>query len=473
MLEAMSGPLDQSPPPVDPEQALRPTLKNQVLVVLGILALAAGSFYLALVVLSRVDHIFFPGNEIGIDLPGIDNGGDSLGGRRINILVLGLDRRPSEGNVPARTDTMFVLTIDPQAGSARSLAMPRDLWVEIPTPGGARVDCSALPESPQCERINAAYVFGETRDYPGGGVGTAKKTVENLLEIKIDHYVIIDFEAFKKVIDQIGGIDVDVPEPGVNDPEYSDTERPGDYFPCVFPAGFYHMDGKQALCYARVRRNSDDRDRIIRQQNIILSVVDKASRLNILSNPKAMLDLWKQYKSTIQTDISDFQAPGFAALATKIDLNKMAPMSLGPATTPYTTRSGAQVLKYSKDGVRQIVASFLSDARLDEEAAFVEVQNGTGRDGDAQRAVDLFTSLGIAKNKLHPTNADAPYQKTQIITFTGKTYTAKKLAGWLGLSEDDIRPAGDLDASLRSSEADIVVIIGSDVNLENAATQPR
>jgi LCP family protein required for cell wall assembly len=470
----MSGPFDQSPPPVDPEQALGPTTRNQVLVVLGILGLAAGSFYLALVVLSRVDHIFFPGNEIGFNAPFIDNPSDSLGGRRINILVLGIDRRPGEADLPARTDTMFVVTVDPQTGAARGLAMPRDLWVEIPaSAGGSRIDCTALPETPGCERINSAYVFGEVNKYSGGGVGTVKRTVENLLEIKIDHHVIIDFEAFKGVIDGLGGIEVDVPEPGVNDPDYSDTEQLRDYFPCVFPAGHYHMDGKQALCYARVRRNSSDLDRILRQQNIILSAVDKASQLNILSNPKTMLDLWKQYKNTIETDISDFQAPGFAALGNKIDLNKMGFMSLGLATRPHTTKSGAQVLLPSRDGVRQLVAQFLSDVRLDEEAAFVEVQNGNGRDGEAQRAVELFTSLGIAKSKLYPTTAGAMYRETEIIHFTGKTYTARRLAGWLGLSEDDIRPAGELEFGLRTTDADILVIVGSDVNLDNAATQPR
>jgi hypothetical protein len=87
-------------------------------------------------------------------------------------------------------------------------------------------------------------------------------------------------------------------------------------------------------------------------------------------------------------------------------------------------------------------------------------------------AVDLFTGLGIAKNKLHPTNAADPCQKTEIIDFTGKTYTAKRLAGWLGFSEADIRPANDLDASLRRTEAYIVVIIGADTKLENEATHP-
>src|SRR5690606_8299864 len=135
----------------------RPSLRNQLLMVFGILALAAGAFYTALVVVTQVDHIFFPDSEIrfaglpGLDaLPGVDAEGTSgevsggkdgkgnQGGRRLNVLVLGLDKRSRDGDVASRTDTMFVHTIDPVSDTARGLAMPRDLWVEIPvddTPG--------------------------------------------------------------------------------------------------------------------------------------------------------------------------------------------------------------------------------------------------------------------------------------------------------------------------------------------------
>jgi LCP family protein required for cell wall assembly len=222
----MSGRFAQSPPPLELAPGLGPSLKDHILAVLGILGMAAGSFYLALAVLSRVDHILLPGNEVRLDLPGIE--GDGSGGHRINILVMGLDRRGSDGNAPSRTDTMFVLTVDPQTQTSRALAMPRDLQVEISATGGGNIDCAVSAESPQCDRINTAYVFGELNDYAGGGIGTARRTVENVLGIKVDYHLIIDFEAFKGVIDSLGGIDVDVPEPGVNDPDYSDTELPGD-----------------------------------------------------------------------------------------------------------------------------------------------------------------------------------------------------------------------------------------------------
>jgi LytR cell envelope-related transcriptional attenuator len=200
-------------------------------------------------------------------------------------------------------------------------------------------------------------------------------------------------------------------------------------------------------------------------------VVDKASWFNLITNPKTMFDLRKQYKKTIETDISDLQTPGFALLAGELDLDKMTFQSLATATTPYTRkRDGAQVLLASSEDVQQIVASFLADVRLDEEAAFVEVQNGNGRQGDAQRAVDLLTGLGIPKNQLQPSNAADSYQRTQIIDFTGKSYTAKKVAGRLGLSGDRVRRASDQDVNLRTSEADIV-ILGSDVDLAKAAAR--
>jgi anionic cell wall polymer biosynthesis LytR-Cps2A-Psr (LCP) family protein len=77
----------------------------------------------------------------------------------MNSLVMGLDRRPREGNAPTRTDTMFVMTIDPGSKTTRGLAMPRDLYVDIPTKSGGSFK----------ERINTAYVYGETSGYPGGG----------------------------------------------------------------------------------------------------------------------------------------------------------------------------------------------------------------------------------------------------------------------------------------------------------------
>ena len=411
---------------------------------------------------TRVDEIFFPGNGIRLTtglgkLPGVDSGtSDSVGGSRINVLVLGLDRRPREGKAPARTDTMFVLTIDPRNKTAGILGIPRDLWVEIPTKDG---------DGYLHERVNAAYVLGEVNDYDGGGSALAMATVEHLLGIKINHYVVIDFQGFKEVIDALGGVDVDVPT-YLRDDLYSDTELPGDYLPEEFEPGIQHMDGTRALAYARIRRGTSDLDRIQRQQRVIFAVMDQALSRNVLTNP---LDLWKQYKGAIDTDVNDFQIPGLAKLAADIPPERIIALSLGPATVPYTTPEGAAVLMAAPEGIEQVVEALFSDQQILQEGAMVEVQNGTGEPGLASGVVDYLVNLGLPRSSLVTSNAPEQdlAQPSTILDYTGKRYTAERLAEWLGLPNDRIRSAGPKDVSLRtSSEADIVLVVGVDIQLD-------
>jgi LCP family protein required for cell wall assembly len=433
--------------------------------ILGIVALAAGAFYTALVVATQIDHVFFPGKEIRLGktlstLPGIESGSAATSedptGRRINVLVMGLDRRPTDGDAPSRSDTMFVMSIDPVTKTARGLAMPRDLWVDIPLGKGQVVQ----------DRINTAYAYG--------GVDAVKATVEKLLGINVDYYVMIDFEGFKQIINLLGGVDVHVPDGlGVDDPYYSETERLGDYYPCVFPPGDYHMDGSQALCYSRVRRNSDDRERIIRQQTVIYAVIDKAAQLDMLSSAKNIVNLWKRYKDTVKTDISDLQIAGFADLAVHVDRDNIAIQSLGAVTTPYTIpQTGAQVLLPSQEGIKEMVQAFLSDGKLQAEAATVEVLDGTGVDGQAGKALDLFASLGIPQSSLTVEKASSPTSTTQVINFSGKDYTASRLAGALNLPASSVRPGTAADESLRTNNADIVVVLGADAKLDTALSAP-
>ena len=428
----------------------------------GILALAGGAFYTALVFTTQASPIFFPGSslDIGISAPGIkDPETVDSSGRRWTFLVMGVDRRPYEGNAPSRTDTMFVLTVDPQTRSARALAIPRDLWVDVYGPDGVFQ-----------QRINSAYELGELIE-EGKGIETVVTTVENLLGIDIDHHMIIDFDGFKEIIGLLGGVEVEVPEGlGVYDPTYSETELLGDFYPCIFDPGIYQMNASQALCYARVRNNSDDRERILRQQVVLDAVVNKAAQLNILESPGTMLELWRRYRETVETDVNDLQAPGFAGLAASIDRSAISYLSLGGVTTAWTTPEGAQVLLASPEGIALLVDAFTSDNQLEQEAAIIEVQNGSGFTGAEQQAVDLFTSFGVAPELILPLQAPLPINETQIVDFTGKAYTAQRIAGWLDLPAGRIRAATPEDIGLRDQAgSDIVVMLGADANLETAA----
>jgi LCP family protein required for cell wall assembly len=449
------------------------------MLVFGIVTLALGAFYAALVVATQIDQIFFPDSQIHLGgplakIPGVDSGdsqpSENGPGGRINVLVMGLDRRPNEGSDPTRTDTMFVMTIDPSSHTARGLAMPRDLYVNIPTKSG---------NSTFKDRINTVYEVGELQKYNGGGSALAKQVVGKLLGVKINYYVVIDFSGFKRVIDLLGGIDVDVPAPGVNDPYYSETEKPGDYYPCIFKPGTVHMNSSQALCYARSRNYSPggDLDRILRQQRIVYAVMKKTTDLHVLADPGNVLGLWKRYRDTVVTDVNDLQIPGFAKMAAGIDPDQLAFLSIGPATQPFTTSEGAAVLLPSDAGIKQIVEAWLSDNKLSQENASVLVQNTTSDPNLGTKSVDFLNSLGIITANLKTANVpDVSQAQTVVIDYTGKSYTADRIAAWLGLPKERVRRAAAGDP--RVGQADIVVLLGPDAKLESAVApiatpQPR
>src|SRR3970040_618616 len=127
---------DQEPPQTRKGHRFNP------LIIIGVSVFAVAAFYVLLIVATMADDIFFPGNEfkIGINIPGVDSGKDpeSVGiNERINILFLGLDRRLGGTNhTAARTDSVFVLTIDPYSKTAGVFSVPRDLLVEIPDGAG-------------------------------------------------------------------------------------------------------------------------------------------------------------------------------------------------------------------------------------------------------------------------------------------------------------------------------------------------
>ncbi len=120
------------------------------------------------------------------------------GGGRVTILLVGLDFRDwSDQKDYARSDTMILLTMDPTTRTAGILSIPRDMWVAIP--------------GFQHGKINTAYYLGEAYKLPGGGPGLATKTVEQFLGVPINYFAQIDFGAFVRFIDEIGGVTVDVP----------------------------------------------------------------------------------------------------------------------------------------------------------------------------------------------------------------------------------------------------------------------
>ena len=172
----------------------------------------------------------------------------------LNVLVLGVDRRPSgaEGST-SHSDTMMLVRVSPQTGRINLLSVPRDLLVEI-KPGVE-------------DRINTAYLYGGTK--------RATAVMENLTGIAIDRHAVVDFGGFEDAIDALGGVTLEVEQPiriGL------DGRR------VYIPPGKRELDGLEALAYARYRGTAcGDLDRIRRQQRLVGALRERALGWNAIT----------------------------------------------------------------------------------------------------------------------------------------------------------------------------------------------
>ncbi len=188
------------------------------------------------------------------------------------ILIMGVDTREDD---VGRSDTMMVAAVDPKKKQASLLSVPRDTRVHI--------------EGYGYEKINAAFMLG--------GRKLAQSTVEDFLGTPIDHYVMINNRAFKKVIDAIGGIDIDVEmRMDYEDPWDDDGGLVIDLYP-----GYQHLNGKQAIGYVRYRDEEGDIGRIARQQKFVKAVMEKVTSPGIITD---LPEIASVVYENIETDMS-------------------------------------------------------------------------------------------------------------------------------------------------------------------------
>ncbi|MCB8967104.1 MAG: LCP family protein [Ardenticatenaceae bacterium] len=246
---------------------------------------------------------------------------------RINILAMGIDRRPGEPFV-SRTDSIMVVSVDPTTEKISILSIPRDLYVVIPGYGR--------------DRINTAFVYGSTGNNPAGGASLSMQTVEYNLGITIDHYVLVDFSAVINGVDALGGIDVYVPY-DINDPTFPDMNY--GYDPLYIPAGQHLFDGTTALKYARTRHSDNDFFRAQRQQQVVLAVRDKALSLGISGLLTRAPILYQQLEQGIRTDLTLEEMVRIATTISEIPGENIRNEVLDyDYVSSYTTERGASVL---------------------------------------------------------------------------------------------------------------------------------
>jgi LCP family protein required for cell wall assembly len=368
-------------------------------------------------------------------------------GERINVLLLGIDRREGEQG-PWRTDTMIVATLDPKTKTAAMLSIPRDLYVPIPAPGVGQ------------NRINTANFYGETTKYPGGGPALAKKTVEYNFAIPIHYYVLLDFNGFRKIIDALGGVDINVPE-AIDDPEYP-TEDYG-IMHLQIPAGLQHMNGDLALKYARSRKSTSDFDRSKRQMQVILAARDKALKVNALAQAPQLL---AQLRNSIETDMTPDQILALAPIVAQVRADNIKTRSIDASMTyEITLNTGADVLWPDREKIGTLIqemfmtppaANAVALSPLQADAARITILNGTNKDGLAAMAARYLKNNGF--NVVQIGNAEKrDYDRTVIVDLGNKNATVGWLLNHMNVDQSNVR-----ENPTATRDSDIRIILGLD-----------
>jgi LCP family protein required for cell wall assembly len=369
---------------------------------------------------------------------------------RVTILVMGLDYRDwSAGEGPSRTDTMMLLTMDPLDNTAGMLSIPRDLWVSIPGFNNGR--------------INTAYFLGEAYQVPGGGPGLAVKTVEQLLGITINYYAQVDFGAFIRFVDEIGGAKIDVParirvDPIDGNPKYLEPGR-------------QTLTGELALAYARARNTEGgDLDRALRQQQVVFAIRDRLLKPESLSDLIAKTPtLYAEISGGVKTNMNLDEVVKLAILAQKVPDENIKRGAISASEVIFAqSPDGQSILVPLPEKIRQLRDQiFLAstgtlgpllpgtpEEKMAAEAAKIVLLNGSLVEGLAQNTQTLLQSKGA--NVVEISNGEFT-QYTRIVDYTGNPHTVKYLSDLLGVIPGYYEIQFDPD-----SPVDVLVTLGVD-----------
>lgn len=424
----------------------RLTFKQGALIAVAVLAMV-GIFY-GVSTFGTLSKIIVKNTGRGAPLlrgGGIQGEGDG----RINVLILGMGGPGHPGGLLA--DTIMVLSVDPVNHKAAFLTVPRDLAVDYPKPltGGGK--------------INNVHAFGEERkrQAPGGGPALMKQMVSEVLDLPIHYFVRVDFKAFEKLVDTVGGVTVNV-EKALSDPLYP-APNMIDYEPFSIAAGTQNLAGKVALKYARSRETTSDFDRSRRQVQLLLALKEKVLRLNILANPRKLSEIATTLGDHLRTDFSIKEFERFFEIATAITEKPIVKVLDLSESGPLVSRAGENgaYLLYPKSGdfteVQRTAHEIFSDPYLALEQARVEIRNSSGSDELATEVERLLRSYGYQIARVSHTKDVV--DKTQIYDFSKGTkgFTVDFLKKRLSASV--VQPDTTFK---RATNADLVLILGSD-----------
>ena len=314
--------------------------------------------------------------------------------RALNYLVVGSDSR--EGLTRAQTrklkvgttavaaggrsDTMFLIHISKSRDSAFIISLPRDTLVQVPA-HISQDGTTDIPERPG--KLNASFAFG--------GAPLLIQTIEKMTNLKIDHYVEINFAGFTGVVDALGGVEVCSKVP-INDPKSH----------LILSAGTHTLDGLEALKYVRTRDfdGRGDIGRMERQQQFISAVLRKATSTGVLLNP---IKLANFYNATISTVKMDEGLDKNDLLTLAKQMRNLSSGNIRTLTVPIANPNGRHPEVGSVVIWDEVLAADLWTRVRDDEALVDKVKKKKAATAtEKAEAVDKFKSKTAAENPCAP-----------------------------------------------------------------------
>ena len=292
------------------------------------------------------------------------------GDGRINILLLGSD-------VNNLTDTIITASVDPINKKLALISLPRDLRVKTGNNAFGK--------------INSVYSGAERRE-EGSGPQAIKSKVEEILGVPVHYFVKVDFQGLVKLVDEVGGITVDVPK-ALNDPFYP-NEKLG-YDPFSIDAGVQQLDGDTALKYARSRQTTSDFDRAARQQLVLLAIKEKALSLGTLSNPAKLTGIINILGNHVRMDLSLSELQRLFELVKDIQIDDITNQVIDNSPTgPLKSINDSGYYLVPKTGdykeIQRIAQNAFQDPYIVRENATIEIVDATG---SKNKATNLLKDL--------------------------------------------------------------------------------
>ncbi len=380
---------------------------------------------------------------------------------RVNVLLVGIGGAGHQGAYLA--DTIILASIKPSTEEVATLSIPRDLYVEIPEYGW--------------RKINNAMAFGEMGDYLGGGPALLIDALEPVIGVPIHYYARVDFEGFRKIIDDLGGIDVYV-ENGFTDYEYPDYNY--GYQTISFTEGWEHMNGERALQYSRSRHGTNgegsDFARSRRQQKVLFAAKEKALSLNTLLNPNKIVNILESLGEHNQTNMEIWEILRLADLIKNIErekvISKVLENSPEGLLQSETTLDGAYILRPRTGdytAIQDMAENIFEVNHVTQENAQLIIQNSTNVEGLASDTADMLSARGYAITTVTNANTEEPLDRTTIYDLSNgnKPYTIVALQKLLDVTvmtqpPDFYQTALSNTNSGTTQIADILVVLGAD-----------